>query len=465
MKINSVPCTLNFSEVQNNSNLMKVKLVIMHEGENRNGSAFSMQSIEFAKESLKNVPILGYILRSDDGEALDFDEHNMSVRLVEGKDGYELKEFYEEQVIGIIPETNDYHYEMIDGVNHVCCTGYIFKSYSNGGAELIEDCDCKGVSMEISVEEGNFVNKVYHINKYQYQAVTVLGDHVPQGMNGTCNIKKFSFDTNAKQTIESINEEIQKINHRKEDFIMENNTVEFEEKKKVDDVVIEDIQEKPEEDIVENNSKTEEVETEVEVEEDVNIEEVNVEETETEEDTEAEVDEFACKKKKYEDEVVEEGCAVCGAEVKEDCTCNIEDEEEFSLECFSVFFEEVPTTVIEVCDALVEKFNKLNEELALLKEFKAEIESQNLQVAVDEVCAEFDFTEEEISDVKEKAYKGEITIEAFKKELFALEGMKAHAKKEKFSQKEKAVKTKIAVVESKADNHEPYGGLFAKYGK
>lgn len=451
MKINSVPCTLNFSETQNNSNLMKVKIVVMHEGENRNGSAFSMQSIEFARESLKNVPILGYILRSEDGEALDFDEHNMSVRLVEGKDGYELKEFYEEQIIGVIPETNDYHYEMIDGVNHVCCTGYIFKSYSNGGAELIEDCDSKGVSMEISVEEGNFVDKVYHINKYQYQAVTILGDHVPQGMNGTCNIKKFSFDSNAKQTIENINEEIQKINHGKEDFTMENNTVEFEETKKVDDTVVETEPQEPEE------AHATEVETEDKAEPEVVDVEETVEEVAETEDTEVEAeveeaDEFACgtkKKKKYEDE-----------EEKEE-----KEEEKFSLECFSVFFEEVPQTVVEVCDALVEKFNKLNEELAMLKEFKAEIEAQNLQADVDEVCAEFDFAEEEISEVKEKAYKGEISLEAFKKELFALVGMKAHAKKEKFSQKEKVAKPKIAIIETKADNKEPYGGLFAKYGK
>lgn len=451
MKINSVPCTLNFSETQNNSNLMKVKIVVMHEGENRNGSAFSMQSIESARESLKNVPILGYILRSDDGEALDFDEHNMSVRLVEGKDGYELKEFYEEQIIGVIPETNDYHYEMIDGVNHVCCTGYIFKSYSNGGAELIEDCDSKGVSMEISVEEGNFVDKVYHINKYQYQAVTILGDHVPQGMNGTCNIKKFSFDSNAKQTIENINEEIQKINHGKEDFTMENNTVEFEETKKVDDTVVETEPQEPEEDHATEVGTEDKTEPEV-----VDVEET-VEEVAEAEDTEVEAeveeaDEFACgakKKKKYEDE-----------EEKEE-----KEEEKFSLECFSVFFEEVPQTVVEVCDALVEKFNKLNEELAMLKEFKAEIEAQNLQADVDEVCAEFDFAEEEISEVKEKAYKGEISLEAFKKELFALVGMKAHAKKEKFSQKEKVAKPKIAIIETKADNKEPYGGLFAKYGK
>ena len=454
MKISNVPCTLNFSESQNNSNLLPVKIVVMHEGENRNGSAFSMQSIELAKESLKNVPILGYILRSDDGEALDFDEHNMSIKLIEGKDGYELKEFYEEQIIGIIPETNDYHYEMIDGVNHVCCTGYIFKSYSNGGAELIEDCDCKGVSMEISVEDGNFVDRVYHINKYQYQAVTVLGDHIAQGMNGTCNIKKFSLNSDAKQTIKNINEEIQKIKHGKEDFAMENNTVAFDEQRKVDDVVeevktpaIEETEEVP----------AMEVETEVETEE-VEAPATEVEETVEEVEPEAEpadeveeAEDFACgtKKKKYEDEVEEE-----------------DKKEEFSLECFSVFFgEEVPATVVEVCEALVDKFNKLNEELAMLKEFKAEIEAQNLQADVNEVCAEFDFTEEEISEVKEKAYKGEITLEAFKKELFALEGMKAHAKKEKFSQKEKVAKPKIAITETKTSEYEPYGGLFAKYGK
>ena len=451
MKINSVPCTLNFSETQKNSNLMKVKIVVMHEGENRNGSAFSMQSIELARESLKNVPILGYILRSDDGEALDFDEHNMAIKLVEGKDGYELKEFYEEQIIGIIPETNDYHYEMIDGVNHVCCTGYIFKSYSNGGAELIEECDCKGVSMEIAVEEGDFVNKVYHINKYQYQAVTILGDHVPQGMNGTCSIKKFSFDSNAKQTIENINEEIQKINHGKEDFTMDNNTVEFEEKKKVDDVEVEVTSQEPEEILeTEVEVKSEVKETEIEpVEGDVEVEVAETVKEEVEHEVEAE----------EETEIEEADEYACGTKKKED------EEEKFSLECFAVFFEEVPKTVAEVCDALVEKFNKLNEELAILKEFKAEIESQHLQADVDEVCAEFDFTEEEISEVKEQAYKGEITLEAFKKELFALEGMKAHAKKEKFSQKEKVARPKIAIVENKANNNEPYGGLFAKYGK
>ena len=220
---------------------------------------------------------------------------------------------------------------------------------------------------------------------------------------------------------------------------MENHTVEFEEKKKVDDVVVEEPQKtevNPEieveaevevEAVVETETEEYTADTVEEVNEEVAEEtEAEVEEVaEVEAEVEADTDEFACgnKKKKYEED-----------EEKED---------KFSLECFAVFFEEVPQTVVEVCDALVDKFNKLNEELAMLKEFKAEIEAQNLQVNVDEICAEFDFTEEEISEVKEKAYKGEITLEAFKKELYVLEGMKAHAQKEKFSQKEKVVFGKI----------------------
>ena len=236
---------------------------------------------------------------------------------------------------------------------------------------------------------------------------------------------------------------------------MENHTVEFEEKKKVDDVVVEEPQKTEVNPEIEVEAEVEAVvETETEEYTADTVEEVNEEvaeetEAEVEEVAEADTDEFACgnKKKKYEED-----------EEKED---------KFSLECFAVFFEEVPQTVVEVCDALVDKFNKLNEELAMLKEFKAEIEAQNLQVNVDEICAEFDFTEEEISEVKEKAYKGEITLEAFKKELYVLEGMKAHAQKEKFSQKEKVVKPKIAIGEStdNANSKEPYGGLFVKYGK
>lgn len=473
MKINNIPCTLNFSEQPNHSNLLKVKLVVMHEGANRNGSSFSMKAIDNAKESLKNVPILGYILRADDGEALDFDEHNMSINLVKGENGYELQEFYEEQVIGIIPETNDYHYELIDGVNHVCCTGYIFKSYSNGGADLVANCDSKGVSMEIAVNSGNLVDDIYHIENYQYQAVTILGDHVPQGMNGTCNIKKFSLNNNTKETIKSICEEIQKLNQRKEDTFMEDaKKVEFEETRKEDEVLEEKAPTLVEETV--ENTNEEIVEETLEVEKEEIVEEQIEEVVETVEAVEEDGEEFASAKKEEDEEQPEEEPVQEESEVSEELEETNETDEEdeekkkdkFSLECFNVFFDEVPATLSEVCEALLEKFNLLNSELEELREFKATIQKESLIAEVDEVCAEFDFTDEEISEVKEKAYTGEMTIAEFKKELFALTGMKALANKGKFSQKEATVKQKIAVVETEKIkvSNEPYGGLFTKYG-
>lgn len=457
MKINNtLPCTATFSNHSNSSNLMKVKVTVMHEGENRNGSAFSMLSIEDAKESLKNLPILAFILRTEEGDPVDFDEHNMSIKLVEGKDGYELREFYEEQIIGIIPETNDYHYELIDGVNHVCCTGYIFKSYSNGGADLVYDSDGKGLSMEISVKEGHFEGDVYHIDKFEYHAVTILGDHVQQGMNGTCSIKKFSLN-DSRQTIENMNEEIQKLNQGKEDFSMEvENNLEFEEVKKVDEPVVEDDSKLPpeeEEPDMEASSSDDPVEENTEEVEGANQEE-----------------EFGCKKKKsYEDKKEEdEEENVEETDVEDEI---VEDEEEekdkkdFSLECFAVFFEEVPSTISEVCDALVERFNDLNSKITELEEFKANVERESLVVKVDEICTEFDFADDEISEVREQALTGEISLDQFKKELFVLLGMKSHANKSKFSQKDKVEKIKIPVGEFKKADNEPYGGLFAKYKK
>jgi hypothetical protein len=54
----------------------------------------------------------------------------------------------------------------------------------------------------------------------------------------------------------------------------------------------------------------------------------------------------------------------------------------------------------------------------------------------------------------------------FKKELFALEGMKAYAERKKFSAniQEENVATKIVVKNTIEKEEAPYGGLFEKYG-
>ena len=58
----------------------------MHDGINYNGSKFTLQDMKRAEESVKNIPILGYVLRDTDGNLDDFDGHNMETRI---KDSFE----------------------------------------------------------------------------------------------------------------------------------------------------------------------------------------------------------------------------------------------------------------------------------------------------------------------------------------------------------------------------------------
>ena len=204
MKFSKVPCDMSVYSIGNDEgNLMKVKIVVMHEKKNRNRTSFSMEAIEKAKESIKNVPILAYILRDTEGNVSDFDEHNMEMRLKDSKDGFEIETYYQEKPVGVIPESCNPRYEEINGINHLVVDGYIWKSYSNGADKIIKSSDSKGLSMEIEVLEGNYIEEddIYDITDFRFLGVTCLGDHVEQGMNGTASISRYSASANCKKAL------------------------------------------------------------------------------------------------------------------------------------------------------------------------------------------------------------------------------------------------------------------------
>lgn len=92
--------------------------------------------------------------------------------------------------------------------------------------------------------------------------------------------------------------------------------------------------------------------------------------------------------------------------------------------------------------ALQEKFNALSEEVISLREFKANIEKEENKVAVDEIASKFNLDEEEISELREKAYSKEITLDVFEDKLFALVGRKL-LKNKNFSKQDRNIKSKI----------------------
>ena len=425
MKFSKVPCDMSAYSIGNDEgNLMKVKIVVMHEKKNRNRTSFSMEAIEKAKESIKNVPILAYILRDTEGNVSDFDEHNMEMRLKDSKDGFEIETYYQEKPVGVIPESCNPRYEEINGINHLVVDGYIWKSYSNGADKIIKSSDSKGLSMEIEVLEGNYIEEddIYDITDFRFLGVTCLGDHVEQGMNGTASISKYSASANYKKALEDIYKEIYNL-ERKEDSTME--------EVKIEEIIVEETE------IVEE--VTEEFVAEEVIEETV---EENIEETQQVEEVTEEV-------------TVEE-------EVVEDTTVE-EVVNEFSLECFASILDEVPETLDEVVEKISDKFKALNIELQYanaqieeLAKFKAEKDLEVLKTNVEEIANKFAL-DMDLTELKEKVYSNEMTLEVFERELKVLFAEKVMEEKIKYSAKEET--TKIIVKDINEPKVKPYGGI------
>ena len=257
MKFSKIPCSAKAYSLEGDSNLMKVKITVMHDGINYNGSKFTLQDMKRAEESVKNIPILGYVLRDTDGNLDDFDGHNMETRIKDSDKGFEIETYYLEKPIGVVPESCNPRYEEIDGLNHLIVDGYIWKSYSNGSYKLIENSSFKGVSMEIEVLDGNWneLENVYDITDYRYTGITVLGDMVEPAMGDTCKIQKYSACADYKDALADIYREIYSL-ERKEDNMEEIK----------DEVIVEKQQEPETEEVVESEevTQTEEIVEEVE---------------------------------------------------------------------------------------------------------------------------------------------------------------------------------------------------------
>lgn len=202
--------TFSLEQIEN-SNLCKVKLKIAHDGINRNGSNISLDTLVNAESSIYYTPIVAYI----DKTIEDFGEHEIEIKNYFDKKGnFCRKRYYLERPIGVIPKDCNYTIEEIDGVNWVIAYGYIWKHYTNEALEYLEESESKGISMEIKVQEDHVDDEgQYHIDKFEYLGITVLGDKITPAMSEEATIELFSSKENNDEfisSLEKINEEIKK---------------------------------------------------------------------------------------------------------------------------------------------------------------------------------------------------------------------------------------------------------------
>ena len=425
-------CIQSFAEVDN-ENLLKVKLSIQHDGANKNGTKFSLDNIRKAESTLRNIPILAYIKRDENGEAQDFDQHNMIQKVVETEEGYDLVTTYLERPIGVIPTETEITYEEMDGRTYLCATCYIWKRFANEGFDILMQSEQKGTSMEIEIYDGkkDKLDGLYDITDYGFLGVTCLGDDVESGMYDT-TITKYAASKSYKRELEDIYKEIFTLENGKEDVMSE------EVKEVIEEAAIEVTVEEP-------------------TVEEVTVEEV-AQETIAEETVVEEVSEPTI------EEVIEENIQIVEEPVVEETIEEVieEQEAEYSIE---ELVEKLGAKEIEI-NSLMDKISSYEEELSSLREFKAVKEQEALEAKVEVIAEKFStLNKEEIEVVKTRVLNNEITTEEFEKELYYLVGVKALESKAKYTVSEPTgvSVTRIIPMAEEKEVVDAYGGLLKKH--
>ena len=207
MKHLSIPVTYEIDRSFDSSRFIKLRLRICHDGTNPNGSHFSLNGFEAARDSLENTPLLAHVVINDGGIP-DFGAHD--VDYVEDKDTGEITVRYLEQPIGVIPHDNNYAVEEYNGRNYVCADAYAWRGYINEAEQIIEREKDINLSMEIDVDDGHYdkATRTYFVDVYRYLGITLLSNSIGTGMidaQATINFSNdnlISFMRELKQELE-----------------------------------------------------------------------------------------------------------------------------------------------------------------------------------------------------------------------------------------------------------------------
>lgn len=192
----SLPVEYSVDQSFLSSKFIKMRLKICHDGKNPKGTFFSLDGMEAAKESLYNSPVLAHVVFDDDGKP-KFGGHDAHVESDAENDEADVL-VYDEQPIGVIPESCNYALTEEDDHHYVNADCYIWRGYSGYAERIVERDSTVKLSMEINVNKGAFDRKsrLYRVDDYFYKGITFLGDDRTPGMAGACGtVISFTKDT------------------------------------------------------------------------------------------------------------------------------------------------------------------------------------------------------------------------------------------------------------------------------
>ena len=378
-------CLFSQSTEPISSNLVPVKLTLLHDDLNRNSSSLSMDAIKMAEPSLKNKPILAYIRKDENGE-FDFAGHEIEITLSD--DG--VKTTYLERPVGIIPESTKVEYISKDGKIYATCTGYIYKDYSNETLELIEKTNGKCVSVELSVEDGHIdMDSIFHITKFDYLGVTILSDDVTPGMDENCRIELFGNLEDYQEFIDKAKNDVFSFEQGGEEPVSEPTEPTVD----PDEPVVDPVEPTVEPEEPKGEPTTEPAEPTVTSEEPVV-------------DPVVEPDEPAT-----EPEPI------------------VNTEPDYSI--FNELFDTEIKSLNELKEVFISTLQEMRNEIDSLQEYKRVNETAKRENEVAELMSRFSIEDDSIEELKAKALNFEIEVSDLEKELYVIAGKRAMSKKDK----------------------------------
>ncbi|MBO5828920.1 MAG: hypothetical protein J6R59_10790 [Paludibacteraceae bacterium] len=174
----------------------KVRIWLMHLGENFNGSIFEKDVVDKAIPTLEYIPIVAFIEDNKFGEK-DCSNH----RYVITKDEKGIRRKYMGNAYGVVmsSEDNNAHYEdrlCDDGETRtfLVVDGLIWNMFEDS-SEIINRDLIKNQSMElwddgVSIEGYEDENELFHFTKFSFRAACILGDdYEPAMINSTVEVQ------------------------------------------------------------------------------------------------------------------------------------------------------------------------------------------------------------------------------------------------------------------------------------
>lgn len=184
-----------------NKDFLEIEIMAISEGENRNQTSFTLESMQKSIPTFYNKFILGYFNApggvNSEGH---FEEHNSDVKYDE-----ECQEFYysylapnAEKALGIIRESDKVEIIDIKGKKWIKLTAAILTKYNREAVKhLLRSKNKKKVSVEITIEKYHTVDGIDIIDEFTLDGITILGTRrnsnklCEEGIEGASMILKF----------------------------------------------------------------------------------------------------------------------------------------------------------------------------------------------------------------------------------------------------------------------------------